>query len=145
MATVALVTVPGLVYTGADGIFLSRSVIIPVVATIAALAIAGGMEQVGRAMETVEHQRRVSEATLDTVDVGLVLLGRDGEYVAINRRHEDFMALAYPDGHAGRPVRWGTSWTRTGRPSCRASRCRRTARRRGRSSTTAASGPATTR
>ncbi|NHC24105.1 HAMP domain-containing histidine kinase [Nocardioides sp. IC4_145] len=102
VATVALVTVPGLAYTGADGIFLSRSVIIPVVATIAALAIAGGMEQVGQAMETVEHQRRVSEATLDTVDVGLVLLDRDGKYVAINRRHEDFMALAYPGGHAGR-------------------------------------------
>ncbi|WKN47211.1 cell wall metabolism sensor histidine kinase WalK [Nocardioides sp. Arc9.136] len=102
VATVLLVTVPGLLYTGAEGIFLSRSVSIPVVAVIASLAIAGGMEQVGRAMETVEHQRRVSDATLDTVDVGLVLLDRRGGYVGLNRRHRDFMALAYPGGHSGR-------------------------------------------
>ncbi|MCR6033545.1 hypothetical protein GGQ22_19220 [Nocardioides sp. zg-579] len=95
VATLALVTVPGLLYAGVEGMNLTRSVIIPVITTIAALAVAGGMEQ-------VEHQRRVSEATLDTVDVGLVLLDEAGSYVAINRRHADFMTLAYPDGHAGR-------------------------------------------
>ena len=52
-------------------------------------------------METIDHQRRVSDAILDTVDVGLVLLDRAGRYQSINRRHEDFMRLAYPDGHAG--------------------------------------------
>ncbi|MDN4174443.1 HAMP domain-containing sensor histidine kinase [Nocardioides sp. SOB77] len=115
VAAVALVTVPGLLYTGPEGINLSRSVIIPVVATIASLAVAGGMEQ-------VEHQRRVSAATLDTVDVGLVLLDEHGRYVAVNRRHADFMALAYPAGHAGRAGQLGLVYdvdrvTRLGRES----------------------------
>jgi two-component system phosphate regulon sensor histidine kinase PhoR len=41
------------------------------------------------------------------VDAGLVLIDRSGRYETINRRHHDFMALAFPDGHAGRSGQLG--------------------------------------
>ena len=93
----------------------------PLVAGLAALAIASGLERIraGRdeaerrgvelaeALELIEHQRRVADAMLDTVDVGLVLLDRAGAYQTMNRRHLDFMRLAYPDGHLGRAGQLG--------------------------------------
>ena len=101
---------------------VSRSLLIPVVAVAwAALAIAAALErrgpggrrprrrqvQLAAALATIEHQRRFSDAILDTVDVGLVLLDADGTYRAMNRRHQAFMRLAYPDGHAGRAGQLG--------------------------------------
>jgi two-component system phosphate regulon sensor histidine kinase PhoR len=53
------------------------------------------------AAEVIDHQRRLAEAVYDSVDVGLVLIDRSGRYETMNRRHRDFMALAFPDGHAG--------------------------------------------
>lgn len=41
------------------------------------------------------------------MDVGLVLLDHSGGYRSTNRRHGDFMRLAYPDGHAGRAGQLG--------------------------------------
>jgi signal transduction histidine kinase len=49
----------------------------------------------------IELQRRVGSAILDTVDVGLILLDSNGRYLTMNRRHHDFMRLAFPDGHRG--------------------------------------------
>ena len=114
-AATFLLAVPGLAYFGLNGVSVSRSLMIVVVVGWTALAIASALERVragrdeaeaGRvelaaALETIEHQRRVSDAILDTVDVGLVLLDREARYQSMNRRHEDFMALAYPDGHGG--------------------------------------------
>jgi len=115
VAATALLAVPGLVHFGPDGVSVSRALMIVVVVAWTALAIAAALERVraGRdeaesrrvelaaALETIEHQRRVSDAILDTVDVGLVLLDSEGRYESVNRRHEDFMRLAYPDGHGG--------------------------------------------
>ena len=53
------------------------------------------------AQATIDQQRRRTEAVHDTVDVGLVLLDAEGNYQTVNRRHRDFMRLAYPDGHQG--------------------------------------------
>ncbi|GAW51813.1 MULTISPECIES: sensor histidine kinase [unclassified Nocardioides] len=53
------------------------------------------------AAEMLDHQRRLAEAVYDSVDVGLVLIDRSGRYETMNRRHRDFMALAFPDGHEG--------------------------------------------
>jgi two-component system phosphate regulon sensor histidine kinase PhoR len=53
------------------------------------------------AAEIIDHQRRMAEAVYDSVDVGLVLIDRTGHYESMNRRHHDFMALAYPGGHGG--------------------------------------------
>lgn len=53
------------------------------------------------ALDTITRQRRMAQAILDTVDVGLLLLDRDGNYEEFNRRHADLLSLAYPEGHHG--------------------------------------------
>ena len=102
--------------------------LVVVVAGWAALAIASALERVragwedaehGRvelaaALETIEHQRRVSDAILDTVDVGLVLLDGKGVYQAVNRRHQAFMRLGYPEGHAGQAGQLGEVYAADG-------------------------------
>jgi two-component system phosphate regulon sensor histidine kinase PhoR len=99
VSTVLLVMVPGLVYIGTSGINLSRSVTTTVIAVTVALAIANVIQRVRGGQELIELQRRVGEAILDTVDVGLVLL--DGS------RHHDFMRLAFPAGHSGQAGQLG--------------------------------------
>jgi two-component system phosphate regulon sensor histidine kinase PhoR len=144
LATVLLVGVPSLVYFGVSGLNLARLVVIPLVAAWAAAAVAAGIEGIERgrleaerrgerlseALEELEHQRLFSRAILDTVDVGLVLLDKDGGYRAMNRRHADFMRLAFPEGHDGRAGQVGrvyladgtTPYTRDQMPTTRAAR-----------------------
>ncbi len=50
------------------------------------------------AMADVIEQRRLTRTIVNGVDVGLVALDANGAYDSTNPRHEDFMALAYPDG-----------------------------------------------
>jgi two-component system phosphate regulon sensor histidine kinase PhoR len=121
VAGLVLVGIPSLSEVGLTSSNLAGATLVPLVAAWAALAIASNFEQVQAqqqeterhsgelsvAMEVIEHQRRVSDAILDSVDVGLVLLDRHGEYQAVNRRHKDFMRLAYPDGHHGRAGQLG--------------------------------------
>ena len=101
LGTVALIVVPGLLYIGSSGINLSRSVLTTVLAVVVSLAIANVVQRVRGGQEMIELQRRVGEAILDTVDVGLVLLDSQGRYTTMNRRHHDFMRLAFPAGHNG--------------------------------------------
>ena len=101
VATVVLLVIPGLLYIGTTGSNLSRSVITTVVAVVVSLAMANVVQRVRGGQEMIELQRRVGEAMLDTVDVGLVLLDGQGRYVTMNRRHHDFMRLAFPAGHRG--------------------------------------------
>jgi len=128
LAASLLVVAPGLLYFGVNGITLARAMLVVVVAGWAALAIASALERVragweeaergrvelGAALETIEHQRRVSDAILDTVDVGLVLLDGNGVYQAMNRRHQAFMRLGYPEGHAGRAGQLGEVYAEDG-------------------------------
>lgn len=121
VATALLLALPGLLYLGVENAGLAQSLMIPAVAGWTALAIASGLQRIqagareseerGRdlaeALDTIAHQRRLAEAILDTVDVGLVLLDRDGTYQSMNRRHGDFLRLAYPDGHAGKAGQLG--------------------------------------
>jgi signal transduction histidine kinase len=111
-----LIVIPGLIYLGASGVNLSRSVLILCVVAWASLAISSALErseanrrtaehgrrELAAALATIEEQRAFSDAILDTVDVGLVLLDPDGTYRTMNKRHEAFMRIGYPDGHAGR-------------------------------------------
>lgn len=84
-------------------------------------------ERIRSAADVISRQQRIAEAILETVDVGLVLLDADGEYAVTNRRHRDFIALAFPDGHGGRAGQEGevhgpdgVRWTREQMPSWRA-------------------------
>jgi len=101
VATFGLVMLPGIFYIGLTGINLSRTVITTVLAVVCALALANAVVRVRGGQEMIDLQRRVGEATLDTVDVGLVLLDGQGRYTTMNRRHHDFMRLAFPKGHDG--------------------------------------------
>jgi two-component system phosphate regulon sensor histidine kinase PhoR len=138
-----LIVVPDLLYLGTSGVNLSRSVLILCVVAWAALAISSALErseanretaergrrELAAALATIEEQRRFSDAILDTVDVGLVLLDADGTYRSMNKRHEAFMRIGYPDGHAGRAGQLGhvyaedgvTRLTREEMPTYRAS------------------------
>lgn len=49
----------------------------------------------------LEHERQTLEAIFDTVDVGLLLIDRDGRYERMNRRHVETMKTPFPDGHEG--------------------------------------------
>jgi signal transduction histidine kinase len=51
--------------------------------------------------------RALTEAVTEAVDVGLLSLDPDGTYRSMNPRHEEFMALAYPDGHDGQAGQLG--------------------------------------
>jgi len=101
LATLLLVMLPGLFYIGPTGINLARSVTTTVIVVTVALAMANVVQRLRGGQEQLELQRRVGLATLDTVDVGLVLLDSQGRYQTMNRRHHDFMRLAFPAGHDG--------------------------------------------
>ncbi|WP_372729993.1 sensor histidine kinase [Nocardioides sp.] len=107
--------VPAAIYFGPTVETLTRSVLIAVVSGVAALLIAVSREaaQAGElraeergaalteALATIEHQRRMAEAILESVDVGLVLLDREGNYQQTNRHHRQSLHLAFPGGHHG--------------------------------------------
>ncbi len=121
VAGLVLIGIPSVLYLGTGGVNLSRSLMVPFVASWVALALASGIEKIeagyadaaqkraelALAMHTIDEQRRFAEAILDTVDVGLVLLDHTGAYRTINKRHVDFMRWAYPDGHDGRAGQLG--------------------------------------
>ncbi|MDN4162900.1 sensor histidine kinase [Nocardioides abyssi] len=116
LAVALLTAVPGLLVLGADSIAVSRAVMIVVVAAWSALAIAFGLERIryerdeaerrgeelAEALRRIEEQQRTTQAIFDAVDVGLVLLDHEGRYRDHNRRQAELLALAHPDGHAGR-------------------------------------------
>ena len=124
VASLVLMVVPGFLYLGTSMPVVTRSLLIPVVAVASATAIAAALEQarsglaearrkqvqLAQALATIEDQRRFSDAILDTVDVGLVLLDADGSVP----RHEP----PPPRLHGPRlprrprtagPVSWATS------------------------------------
>ena len=48
-----------------------------------------------------ERDHNTLEAVFEAVGVGLVLIGPDGHYERMNRRHQESMHLPFPAGHAG--------------------------------------------
>jgi signal transduction histidine kinase len=114
LATMALLVLPALVYFGPSGGLASRSLLILVVVGWSALAIASALERVRAGWDEAEHQRRVSEAILDTVDVGLVLLDAHGRYQSMNRHHQALMPIAFPHGHAGQAGQLGLVYAEDG-------------------------------
>jgi two-component system phosphate regulon sensor histidine kinase PhoR len=128
LAATVLIVIPVVVYLDNGGATVSRSVLILCVVAWSSLAIASALErseanrltaerghrELAAAMATIEEQRRFSDAILDTVDVGLVLLDADGSYRSMNKRHAAFMRVGYPDGHAGRAGQVGQVYAEDG-------------------------------
>jgi signal transduction histidine kinase len=121
LGILGLVSLPSLVYFGVEPASMSRALLVPVVAGMGALTVAGAgdvwarqnrrLEQQGRrlreALDEARASRALNDAIIATVDVGLVAIDDDGGYRAVNPRQEHFLALAYPDGHGGRAGQTG--------------------------------------
>lgn len=67
----------------------------------------------------LERERRTLEAIFDTVNVGLLLIDRDGSYRRMNRRHQDYMTVTFPDGHDGIAGQLGHVYFPDGTPMAR--------------------------
>lgn len=72
-------------------------------------------ERLAAANRELDFERRTLEAIFDTVDVGLLLLGTDGSYQRMNRRHAETLRLLYPQGHQGRAGQPGAIYGPDGR------------------------------
>ncbi len=59
------------------------------------------------AMADLIEQRRLTRTIVNGVDVGLAALDAAGAYDSTNPRHEEFLALAHPDGATGTDVGTG--------------------------------------
>ncbi len=66
-------------------------------------------------LEAERAHGALTEAIVEAVDVGLLDLAADGSYRSMNPRHEEFMALAYPDGHDGQAGQLGWVFAADGR------------------------------
>src|SRR4051812_14619424 len=116
LGTLLLVSVPSLLYFPLTPGKVSPAVLLPTVAVMVALTVAGTVDvwerqskelsQQGQRLETaladVMANRALNDAIVSTVDVGLAALDRKGRYTAINPRQLEFLAMAHPDGHEGR-------------------------------------------
>jgi two-component system, OmpR family, phosphate regulon sensor histidine kinase PhoR len=58
-------------------------------------------ERLAAAGAVAEREHQTLEAIFETVSVGLLLIGSDGRYERMNRRHRETMSLPFPDGHVG--------------------------------------------
>lgn len=111
-AVVAFVTVPGMILTGFDVVAVERLLVLAGLAcfgglasnaaltrALAAQARAEAREaELAEALAVIERNRRSAQAIFEAVDVGLALLGRDGEPTLINEPLATFSELAYPGG-----------------------------------------------
>jgi two-component system phosphate regulon sensor histidine kinase PhoR len=70
--------------------------------------------ELAAALEQLGHTRAFADAIFESVDVGLVLLDKNGDYLAMNRRHHDFIELAFPEGHAGKAGQLGEVFAEDG-------------------------------
>jgi signal transduction histidine kinase len=123
-ATVGFVSLPSLGYFGMDAASSSRALLVPAIAAMCAVTVAGTTQLWARQNQQLEEQghrlesalaealasRALNQAIVTTVDVGLVALDRDGAYKVVNPRHEEFLALTYPGGHEGRAGQVGFSY-----------------------------------
>jgi two-component system, OmpR family, phosphate regulon sensor histidine kinase PhoR len=72
-------------------------------------------ERLLEASAALDRERRYLEAVVDSVDVGVAVLDAGNDYVAVNRRHQQFIALAHPEGGPDLTGRLGDIFTPGGR------------------------------
>jgi len=107
LAVVATMSLPWMLLLGPVEGNVSSALLAPALAGLTASLLAWGTRHFRERDHEAERHRLFNTAILDTVDVGLVLLDHTGAYRSHNRRHDDFMRLAYPDGHAGQAGQQG--------------------------------------
>ena len=123
--SVVALTVPGfgLYGFGLDG--WTRGIVLPIIAGMSAMLTSLTAEAWSRQRERLQRQgadlerllrevtqhRKMTDAIVNTVDVGLLAIGRDGAYNSMNPRHEEFMRIGYPDGHSGQAGAIGYAFT----------------------------------
>ena len=73
-------------------------------------------QRLSEANDELERERQALAAIFDTVNVGLLLIDREGRYERMNRRHQETMSLPFPDGHAGEAGQLGHVYLPDGRP-----------------------------
>lgn len=72
-------------------------------------------ERLEAATAEMERERQTLEAIFDTVNVGLLLIGPDGRYERMNKRHAETMHLPFPAGHGGAAGQLGEVYLLDGR------------------------------
>ena len=108
VAVFVLMTIPWLVAFGVQGPTSSLAWLAPVAAGASGLVLDSNQDRLSAEVATseerrreLEQQRRINAAVLESVDIGLALYDAQGELVSSNARNNEFIALAFPDGHAG--------------------------------------------
>ena len=72
-------------------------------------------ERLAETSRALDRQRRHLEAILDSVDVGVAVLDPASGYVVVNRRHQQYIELAHPDGAEDMAGQQGDIFTEDGR------------------------------
>lgn len=72
-------------------------------------------QRLEEARAEVEHEHHTLEAIFEAVSVGLLLIGSDGRYERMNRRHQETMSLPFPDGHHGEAGQLGHVYFQDGK------------------------------
>ncbi|HZJ06619.1 MAG TPA: HAMP domain-containing sensor histidine kinase [Nocardioidaceae bacterium] len=125
LASIVVLTIPSILYFGTSLEGWSRAILMPAVAFMTAMTMDATAEiwasqrakleeqgaQLERALAVVTKQRKLGEAIVDTVDVGLLALSADGSYESFNPRHREFLDLSYPEGHAGAAGQLGFAYS----------------------------------
>jgi signal transduction histidine kinase len=115
VGTAATIVLPGLLVVGVSASSVARGTLLLLTVGMAAGGVAVASDswasqnrvledarrEVEAAMAALTAERRMQAAVVTSVDVGLVALDAQGRYSTMNPRHQAFMELAYPDGHAG--------------------------------------------
>ncbi len=115
LGCIAAFTIPSLLYFGTSLGGWSRGILLPVVAVFVAHRMRvsaqiwadqhARLEEQGahlkRALQEATEQRRLGEAVIETVDVGLLLLAADGTYKSMNPRQRELIRIKNPHGHSG--------------------------------------------
>ncbi len=66
-----------------------------------------GTARLERAMSDIIEQRKLTKTIINGVDVGLLSIDADGVIDSMNPRQQDFIDLAFPEGHGGRAGQTG--------------------------------------
>jgi two-component system phosphate regulon sensor histidine kinase PhoR len=124
-AVTVLVSTPGLVYFGFEPSGWSRAITLATIALMCAVTVAGTTDVWQRQNEALGRQgqqlqeviaemrasRALNEAIVTTVDVGLLALDCSGRFTYSNPRMQEFIGLAYPEGHQGVAGQPGEMWS----------------------------------